>query len=243
MTTTSRGLTNAPALKSAKKFSSSSARSGVKTQAMIGFGTDKKWNKTTIYPEWGSFPNTVDGVPEEWDTFTEAEYKKNAEIEVMHGRWAMLAVSGVWAQENAGTGPWWQAGQECTFEQCKISYVGNDFTSSYGGALFGLIFFEILLVGGAEAYRTGLLENPFKDDLPYGTPYAGGRFDPLNYAKKQDLDMMKIRELKHGRLAMLAWLGILGQSVATESGAIENVGQHMRDIYHCNVVDHTGCGF
>ena len=73
-----------------------------KVSAQIGFGADKKWLKTSIYPEWGSFPNSKEGVPSEWSNLTPEEYRKNADIEVIHGRWAMLAVSGVWAQENAG---------------------------------------------------------------------------------------------------------------------------------------------
>ena len=196
-----------------------------KVSAQIGFGTDKKWGKTTIYPEWGSFPNSSNGVPAEWNNFTEEEYRKNADIEVIHGRWAMLAVSGVWAQENAGAGPWWEAGKECTANACNLRFAGfGEFSASPTGALYGLIFIETLLLGGAlKACRTGLLENPFKDGLKVNDPYPGGRFDPFNYANKDeiDLDMMKIRELKHGRLAMLAWLGILGQAVSTEAGAVD----------------------
>ncbi len=215
-----------------------------KVSAQIGFGTDKKWLKTTIYPEWGSFPNSKEGVPSEWSNLTPEEYRKNADIEVIHGRWAMLAVSGVWAQENAGAGPWWEAGKECTIDSCKLTYAGfGDFKSSPTGALFGLIFIETLLLGGAEAYRTGLLENPFQDGLKQNDAYPGGRFDPFNYAEKEDLDLMKIRELKHGRLAMLAWLGILGQAVSTRAGAVSNATAHIGDVYHCNVFDRSGCGF
>jgi len=54
---------------------------------------------------------------------------------------------------------------------------------------------------------------------------------------------MKIRELKHGRLAMLAWLGILGQAMSTQAGAVANATAHIGDVYHCNVVDRSGCAF
>jgi hypothetical protein len=219
-------------------------RRNFSVSAQIGFGQDKKWLKTTIYPEWGSFPNSKEGVPAEWSNMTEEEYRKNADIEVIHGRWAMLAVSGVWAQENAGAGPWWEAGKECTIDSCKLTYAGfGDFKSSPTGALFGLIFIETLLLGGAEAYRTGLLENPFQDGLKQNDAYPGGRFDPFNYAEKEDLDLMKIRELKHGRLAMLAWLGSLGQAISTQAGAVANATAHIGDVYHCNVVDRSGCAF
>ncbi|CAL6417593.1 unnamed protein product [Bathycoccus prasinos] len=250
MTTTQTTLTQSSTLMGSSWRSSLRAKQHqravmrTKVSAQIGFGTDKKWLKTTIYPEWGSFPNTKEGVPSEWSNLTPEEYRKNADIEVIHGRWAMLAVSGVWAQENAGAGPWWEAGKECTIDSCKLTYAGfGDFKSSPTGALFGLIFIETLLLGGAEAYRTGLLENPFQDGLKQNDAYPGGRFDPFNYAEKEDLDLMKIRELKHGRLAMLAWLGILGQAVSTRVGAVSNATAHIGDVYHCNVFDRSGCGF
>merc|ERR1712216_244513 len=37
--------------------------------------------------------------------------------------------------------------------------------------------------------------------------YPGGRFDPLGYAKRSDLETLKVKEVMNGRLAMLATLG------------------------------------
>ena len=42
---------------------------------------------------------------------------------------------------------------------------------------------------------------------------------------------------------MLAWLGILGQAVSTKAGAVSNATAHIGDVYHCNVLDRSGCGF
>jgi hypothetical protein len=47
------------------------------------------------------------------------------------------------------------AGKECTFETCQLSYLNNSFTESPTGALVGIIVFEVVLMGGAEGYRTG----------------------------------------------------------------------------------------
>jgi len=183
------------------------------------------------------------------------EYKNNVSAEIIHGRFAMLAVCGVWAQENLGEGPWFMAGKECTFDSCTLEYLGNKFTPSYDGALLGLIFFEIILIGGAEGYRTGLLENPF-EDVVAGSVYPGGRFDPFGFADgsnnffKEDIDTLKIKELKHGRLAMLAWLGIITQAISTNPdgtanpvGPVANWSAHVADVVHCNVVDRSGCVF
>ena len=49
---------------------------------------------------------------------------------------------------------------------------------------------------------------------------------------------------------MLAWLGILAQSVSTNPegtakpiGAVANWSAHVADVVHCNVVDRSGCVF
>ena len=80
-------------------------------------------------------------------SLTYDEYKNNVSAEIIHGRFAMLAVCGAWAQENTVGTPWFMAGSECTFEKCEISYLNNSFTPSYSGALFGLIFIEMVLMG------------------------------------------------------------------------------------------------
>ena len=190
-------------------------------------------------------------------SLTYDEYKNNVSAEIIHGRFAMLGVTGAWAQENLVGTPWFMAGEECTFDSCSISYLNNKFEASYDGALLGIIFLEIVLMGGAEGYRTGLLENPF-GDVTAGSVFPGGRFDPLNFSEGkdansfgEDLDTLKINELKHCRLAMLAWLGILAQSVSTNPngagpdavGPVANWSAHVADVVHCNVVDRSGCVF
>ncbi len=44
--------------------------------------------------------------------------------------------------------------------------------------------------------------------------YTGGAFDPLGWSKG-DLEDLKVKELKNGRLAMLAFLGFVAQYGAT----------------------------
>jgi light-harvesting complex I chlorophyll a/b binding protein 1 len=205
--------------------------------------------------EWGEFPMSERTSP--LTSLTYDEYKNNVSAEIIHGRFAMLGVTGAWAQENLVGTPWFMAGEECTFDSCSISYLNNKFEASYDGALLGIIFLEIVLMGGAEGYRTGLLENPF-DDVTAGSVFPGGRFDPLNFSEGkaanffgEDLDTLKIKELKHCRLAMLAWLGILAQSVSTNPngagpdavGPVANWSAHVADVVHCNVVDRSGCVF
>jgi len=122
------------------------------------------------------------------------------------------------------------------------------------GALIGIIFLEIVLMGGAESFRSGLLEKTF-DDVTAGSVFPGGRVDPLNFSRGkdanffgEDLDTLKFKELKHRRLAMIAWLGILVQTVSTNPdkavpiaiGPVANWSAHVADVVHCNVVDRSG---
>ena len=54
-------------------------------------------------------------------------------------------------------------------DNCSI-YLNQSFPPSYDGALLGLIFLEVLLMGYAEDTRTGLIENPF-DDVVAGSVF------------------------------------------------------------------------
>lgn len=64
-----------------------------------------------------------------------------------------------------------------------------------------LVWIEAILVGGAEIYRNGELDQEKRI-------YPGGLFDPLALASDDTDRTAKLREaeIKHGRLAMIAFL-------------------------------------
>ena len=62
--------------------------------------------------------------------------------------------------------------------------------------------------------------------------YPGGRFDPLKFSEKVDMEEMKIKELKHCRLAMGAFLGCLAQQAYTGVGPVANLSAHVSDPSH-----------
>merc|ERR1712216_217521 len=106
-----------------------------------------------------------------------------------------------------------------------------------------VLIIETVLVGAAEAYRTGLAANPFDDGLVAGDVSPGGRFDPLGLAESGDLEELKIKELKHCRLSMFAWLGCIMQALATQEGPIANWTAHTADPVHANVLTNAAKGF
>lgn len=181
---------------------------------------DTDWEET-LWPNW-----KAEKSPE--------QIAKIAETEVIHGRWAMLGCAGAWGAE-VGTGvPWFKAGALCTPDDCTAlaNFFPGEFIplapegSGYPN-FYAVVAFEVLLVGGAEAYRGGFFPNPFKDDLQVGDVHPGGRnFDPLNLINPDyktqswrprifDFEEMRVAEIKHARLAMLSWLGYMSQAVAT----------------------------
>lgn len=176
--------------------------------------------------------------------------RKNYEREVMHGRWAMLAVSGSIVQEQIGKGPWFTAGQLCTLQTCgtfEYAEYGEWFSSTWAGAadspgaFFTVYLVQLMMMWNVECYRTGIKsfdgvrtrsgksyasKSTIFSELAVRDMHPGGRFDPLGfYEKGVDVEersgpyafcsasRLKAQELRHGRLAMLAWLGFIAQAV------------------------------
>nr|ABD37893.1 light-harvesting chlorophyll-a/b binding protein Lhcp2 [Mesostigma viride] len=177
-----------------------------------------------VYVEPGA--STYSGNYDEalWPNWTkgksDADITYNVSVELIHGRWAMLGCAGAWAAEQ-GTGiNWFQAGAICTPADCTgIHFPGEVISMAPEGSGFPNFYIQlglsVIMMGLAEGYRGGLIDNVFPE-LEVGDLHPGGEhFDPLGLADKLDLDRMKIAELKHARLAMLSWLGYMSQAVAT----------------------------
>uniref|UniRef100_A0A7S3R4T8 Chlorophyll a-b binding protein, chloroplastic n=1 Tax=Dunaliella tertiolecta TaxID=3047 RepID=A0A7S3R4T8_DUNTE len=136
------------------------------------------------------------------------------ETEVIHGRWAMLGTLGALVGEGATGVSWVDAGK---VELDGAQYLGQSLPFS----ITQLIWIEAILVGGVEILRNNEL------DLEKRI-YPGGAFDPLNLADEEDEEKafrLKTAEIKHGRLAMIAFLGFGIQAAVTGEGALGSLAK------------------
>ena len=85
----------------------------------------------------------------------------------------------------------------------------------------------------------------FCDTIRVGGKQLAGDvgFDPLGFSEAGDLEELKIKELKHCRLSMFAWLGCIMQGLATQEGPIANWQAHVADPVHANVLTNAASGF
>lgn len=133
------------------------------------------------------------------------------ETELIHGRWAMLATLGAIVGEATTGVSWVDAGK---VELDGAQYLGF----SLPFTITQLVWIEAILVGGAEWYRNTELD-------PEKRIYPGGVFDPLNFASGDKAFALKTAEIKHGRLAMIAFLGFGVQALATGEGALGSLAR------------------
>mmetsp|Transcript_21084 Transcript_21084/g.29189 ORF Transcript_21084/g.29189 Transcript_21084/m.29189 type:complete len:248 (+) Transcript_21084:102-845(+) len=158
------------------------------------------------------------------------------QAELMHCRWAMLGTAGVLFTEAATVGGsadlpmWTEAGAKI-----NESGITNGLT---------LFWMQMILMNWAEVRRWQDMKNPgsvnqdpiFPQFACTGTEvgYPGGRwFNPFSMAAtEEEMAMMKVREIKNGRLAMLAMTGFATQTFITGEGPVANWLAHVSDPAH-----------
>jgi hypothetical protein len=176
-------------------------------------------------PEWltGEFPGDYG-----CDIFKlvrlPANFARLRSQELMNARWAMLGIVGCLAPEfiNPNSLPgyepvWFKTGANI-FSEAGIDYLGvPGFINAH--SLFAVIVSQAFLMGIAEWARIKFVPegvDPF---------YPGGKmFDPLGFASDPEiLAELKVKEIKNGRLAMVAMAGLFVQGAVTGVSPLQNL--------------------
>lgn len=145
------------------------------------------------------------------------------EAELQHARWAMLGVAGILAQEILRPDVFWYEAAT------KVNIPFNP---------VGLVAFQAFAMHYVEVRRWRDLRKPnsvnqdpiFKNfSIPDHTPgYPGGIFAPIIPG---DLEDMKLKELKNGRLAMVAFVGFVMAAQVTGENPLAALKEHIRDPF------------
>jgi len=161
--------------------------------------------------------------------------------ELVHCRWAMLGVAGVLAQEFIHPDQWWY--ESSLPQNLPDLPVGGKFN------LGGLLAWEFCLMHFVEVRRWmdikkhgSVNDDPIftNNRVPNPEPgYPGGPFDPLGFSKGNFAEL-KTKELKNGRLAMIAFMAFVIQAQATGKNPIANLTDHLSNPFGNNIATNIG---
>jgi len=165
--------------------------------------------------------------------------------EVIHGRWAMLGVAGIVAPELLGKLGLIPAETGLVF--FKSGMIPAQGTYEYWASAQTIFWVNAALMNIAELRRASDYWNPGsmgKQDFVglekmlggSGEPaYPGGFFNLFNQGKS-DMAKMRTKEIKNGRLAMMAFFGACSASVMTGDGPVECLTKHISDPFGENLL-------
>jgi light-harvesting complex I chlorophyll a/b binding protein 3 len=168
--------------------------------------------------------------------------------EIINGRYAMLGAVGAIAPEILG-----KLGlipQETALPWFRTGVIPPAGTYDYWADPFTLFVLEMALMGFAEHRRLQDYRYPGSMSKQYflgfekylggsGNPsYPGGPlFNPLGFGKdEKSMNELKLKEVKNGRLAMLAIVGYFIQGLVTGVGPFQNLLDHLADPVNNNLL-------
>eukprot|EP00793_Prasinoderma_coloniale_P001390 PRCOL_00005165-RA len=197
---------------------------------------------------------------------TQEDFDKYRAYEVIHARWAMLAVAGIAIPEalaDAGAdipgAVWFKTGAEMlennftgtlNYDAEPWGVIDNPLPLPVVAAIqIGLFFFVEQYrssgsgpegyVPGKGSFTTGDLESAAASD----SLHPGGPFDPFGLADDPEkFAELKVKEIKNGRLAMFAFLGVAVQAAVTGEGAYAAWKSHVSDPFGSNITTLIGAG-
>lgn len=150
-------------------------------------------------------------------------YARLRSQELMNGRWAMLGIVGCLTPEliNSESIPGYEPVRFKTGAQI-FSDAGIDYLDSPGfinaHSLFAVAVSQALLMGVAEWVCVRYVPEGVYPFYP-----RGKTFDPLGFATNPEiLAELKVKEIKNGRLAMMAMAGLFAQGALTGVSPLQN---------------------
>jgi light-harvesting complex I chlorophyll a/b binding protein 3 len=170
--------------------------------------------------------------------------------EVIHGRWAMLGAAGCIAPEVlSAMGAIPQTGDEAIWFKSGVIPPAGSY-DKYWVDPYTLFFVEVVMMQFAELKRYQDFRYPGSQKEQYflgmenafggsGNPaYPGGQFfNMFNLGKTEaDMNTLRLKEIKNGRLAMLAMFGYGAQATITQEGPFKNLCDHLADPVHHNML-------
>ncbi|KAG2497885.1 hypothetical protein HYH03_004151 [Edaphochlamys debaryana] len=163
------------------------------------------------------------------------EWYKAAEL--VHCRWAMLGAAGVLVQEIVKPDVYF-------YEAGLPQNLPEPFKGINMG---GLLAFEFCMMHFVEVNRYmdiknhgSVNEDPVFKGNKFSNPEPGyPGFDPLGFAKG-DFSEWKVKEIKNGRLAMIAFMSFVVQAQATGKGPIANLVDHLSNPFGNNILKNIG---
>ncbi|KAD4385014.1 hypothetical protein E3N88_25182 [Mikania micrantha] len=179
-------------------------------------------------------------------------FNRYCNFEILHARWAMLAALGALIPElldlvgafHFVEPVWWRVGYS-KLQGETLDYLGIPglhFAGSQGVIVIAIC--QVLLMVGPEYARYCGIEalEPLGIYLPGDINYPGGAlFDPLNLSEDPaGFQELKVKEIKNGRLAMVAWLGFYAQAALTGKGPVQNLVDFISDPLHNNIIGLLG---
>eukprot|EP01025_Chloroclados_australasicus_P031320 TRINITY_DN3169_c0_g1_i1.p1 TRINITY_DN3169_c0_g1~~TRINITY_DN3169_c0_g1_i1.p1 ORF type:complete len:273 (-),score=28.18 TRINITY_DN3169_c0_g1_i1:220-936(-) len=158
----------------------------------------------------GSMPGDFGFDPLNLGMQGEDRLKWYAEAEKTNGRWAMAGVAGIMGQELLGVTPkWFEAGAK-----------------KYDIDFLPLLAIEFAVLGFLELKRYQGFKNTGSSGLINQFP-----FDPVG----MNSPSMQLKEIKNGRLAMVAFVGFCVQALVTREGPIEGLFSHLANPFGANI--------
>ncbi|KAJ9135467.1 hypothetical protein P3X46_032648 [Hevea brasiliensis] len=174
-------------------------------------------------------------------------FQRYFNFEILHARWAMLAALGALVPELLDISGafhfiepvWWRVGYS-KLKGDTLDYLGIPGLHLAGSqGVFVIAICQALLMVGPEYARYCGIQalEPLGIYLPGDINYPGGAlFDPLSLSSDPvAFEELKVKEIKNGRLAMVAWLGFYAQAALTGKGPVQNLLEHISDPFHNNL--------